>query len=239
MRYFIYLIIAMLPACVLAQNSVDFVLGAGLSTGYAGGAQMRPSGAALGANGTLKTMWNARKWQFGAGVDVGIMSPGSVEREAIVIIEHNNDVTRVDEIWSEDSHFATPYYAPHVLVNYKLNVGELLYFYGGGVLGYTFTRQGFDMKPDRANTYYRNVRGLMTGANLGLVIQLGDRLSLDLSENWRMSFLKEPDPAGYIALAKAKRTGAANHLEYFDDASLVTEYNLHIFLTNIGLRFRF
>lgn len=236
MRFLLFIVFAALPVCVKAQNGFDLVFGGGLSTAYASGPQLRTTVPALGATAVVKTIWDTRKWQVGAGVDFGVASHGTVERDVVLVVEHNNTVVSYANTRVEDAPFATPYFSPHALVNYKLNIPDRLYFYGGAVLGYTFTRQGFDMKPDGANTYYRNVRGLVTGTNLGLVINFGGRVSLDLSESWRMSFLKEPSPAGYRALEKSKRTGYANHMEYFDAASLITEYNLHVFLTTVALR---
>lgn len=236
MRFVTCFFLALVPMCVSAQNYFDLYIGVGLGTAYAGGAQMRTTAPAIGASATMKAMLDTRKWQFGAGADIGAMSPASIERDLTIVTIHNNIETKNAVTRSEDAQFATPYYSPYALAHYKLNIGDRFYFYGGGVLGYTFTRQGFDMKPDGANTYFRNVHGVMTGANLGLSINFGGRVSLDLSENWRMSFLKEPNSVEYKVLEQSKRTGAANHVQYFDAASLVTEYKLHVFHSCIALR---
>lgn len=236
MRFVICFILAMVPICVSAQNYFDLYLGAGLTSSYAGGPQVRTTMAAIGVNASVKAMLDIRKWQLGAGADIGTMTPGRIERDLTIVTVHNDVETRQTETREEDAQFAAPYYSPYAFANYKLNVTDRFFFYGGGVLGYTFTRQGFDMKPDGANTYFRNVHGVMTGASLGLSFNFGGRTSLDLSENWRMSFLNEPSPGGYRALEQSKRTGAANYVQYFDPASLVTEYKLHTFHTSIAVR---
>ncbi|MBZ0097613.1 MAG: hypothetical protein K8F30_00935, partial [Taibaiella sp.] len=236
MRFLTCFIIALVPTCVSAQNYFDIYLGSGLASAYAGGPQVRTTAGAIGVNASMKAMLDIHNWQFGAGADIGAMTPGSIERDLTIVTVHNDVETRQAVTREEDAQFAAPYYSPYALINYKLNVTDRLFFYGGGVLGYTFTRQGFDMKPDGANTYFRNVHGMMTGANLGLSINFGGRASLDLSENWRMSFLNEPSPGGYRALEESNRIGAANYVQYFDAASLVTEYKLHVFHTSIAVR---
>lgn len=236
MRILTFFILALVPTCVSAQSYFDLYLGAGLPTGYAGGPQVRTTVAAIGVNASLKAMLDTRKWQLGGGVDIGAMTPGRIERDLTIVTVHNDVEMREAVTRQEDAQFAAPYYSPYAFANYKLNVTDRFFFYGGGVLGYTFTRQGFDMKPDGANTYFRNVHGVMTGASLGLSFNFGGRASLDLSENWRMSFLNEPSPGGYRALEQSNRIGAANYVQYFDPASLVTEYKLHVFHTSIAVR---
>lgn len=235
---FLLSFIVVLPFFASAQNSIDLVLGAGLGTAYASNPKLQTTSAAIGANGTIKAMWDTRKWQLGAGIDVGAMSHGRVERQLTFYTEVNNQVVSYSTSGAEDVQFATPYYSPHAIVNYKLNIPDKLYFYGGGVLGYTFTRHRFDTSPSMANAFSRNVRGMMTGANLGLVIHFGGRVSLDLSENWRMSFLNDPNPAEYSALARENNPWATNYKIYLDDASLIKEYNVQVFVTTIALRVR-
>lgn len=237
MRFVLFFITAM-PLFATAQNNFDLVFGTGLGTAYASSTQLQTTTAAIGVSGAVKAMWDTRKWQLGAGIDVGAMGKGTVKRELILINVLNNEVMSYNTANTEEAKFSSPYYSPHFIINYKLNIPDRLYFYGGGVLGYTFTRHGFELKPNEVGTTFRNVRGMTTGINLGLVIHLGDHVSLDLSESWRMSFLKDPDPGGYLALEKAERIIGPNYVKYYDESSLVTEYDLNVFHTSVAMRIR-
>jgi len=233
---FVLLFITAMPLFATAQNNFDIVFGAGLATASAGSPQLQTTTIAIGVNGAVKAIWDTHKWQLGAGIDVGAMGKGTVKRELILTTVLNNETVSYNTANNEEAKFATPYFSPHAIIHYKINIPDKLYFYGGGVLGYTFTRHGFELAPNEVGTTFRNVRGMMTGINLGLVIHLGDHVSLDLSESWRMSFLKDPDPGGYRALEKAERIIGPNYMKYYEESSLVTEYDLSVFHTSVAMR---
>ena len=247
MKYFALLFLSISPVFTNAQHSFGYGepvskmsigFGTGFGTGLASSEQIKTAGAGLAANGNLRLIYNMRKWQVGVGIDCGAVTKGSIERDVTEVEVWNGDTTRINKTDGETAQFATPYYSPQIFVNYKINLPGDLYFYTGGIVGYTFSQHGFNIKPRDNTTKHRKVNGLMVGANLGLVIRLNDFVSIEMSESWRMSMLKDPDPNGYYALEQKTRTGfAANYQWWYDPSSLVQKYNAHIFVTSFGLRF--
>lgn len=242
------LLIILFPLCVTAQyksvgygdpvSKVNIGLNIGLGTAFASSEQITTTAAGLVANGNVKVAYNASKWQVGAGIDVGAATAGSVERKVSLVEVIDGDTMETQQVDGEAAKYATPYYSPHVFVNYKMNLPGDIYLYLGGSVGYTLGTHGFNVKPNDNTTKHRNVNGLNVGLSFGIDIRINSLISLEIYEGWRMSMLKEPDPIGYEAVEKNSRKGFyGNYQWWYNPSSLVKEYNAHILVTSIGLRF--
>lgn len=241
MKHLFYFVFTLLLSYnAVAQPGFELGFTTGFGTGYASNERINTITPGLAGNMCFKALVDTRYMQAGLGVDIGAVSTAEVERDFTVLSSKQGIIGEgiyTDNI--EQAQFATPYYSPFMFVNVKIPTNANLYFYVGGVGGYTFTRHGFDMRPFESNTHYRNVRGVMAGANIGLSIRLTNLLILDIHEGWRMSALKEPDPAGYMAFERSKRVGGfGNSFLYYSPESFVTKYTVHVLTSNIGLRFR-
>lgn len=176
-------------------------------------------GLAFGANGSLKALYNIRKWQFGAGIETGTLN-GDVYR---TLKDPYTGYSTHHRFVSKDEKVAAPYFAPHLLVNYKAKLPGSIYMYFGAMGGRISTKNTM--------TWNGKGSGWMAGANIGVVIKINKLISLDIYEGWRQGWIRN-EPATYGAFDPTRKY--YNYYYYYP----LNKFNLSFFNTNIGVRFK-
>lgn len=140
---------------------------------------------AYGFNGTLKILLDIHKWQFGFGAETGGLS-GTVARDIGFkrdIEENFQYHLRIDkDVELEDQKIAAPYITPHIFVHMKFNFSDHVYMYAGPIGGRMFSKNELSWNGQSA--------GWVAGGNLGIAVRLNDRIILDLSEGYRISWVR-------------------------------------------------
>lgn len=195
-------------SAVVAQQLFQLGVTGGLSSSLVSGYQVYQDGAIWGYHGTAKALLDLRPIQFGVGVEVG-----HIEAEVVDAYASGYGLYYV-----RDMDVAGFYKVPHALVNAKVNIGNSLYFFGGGMCGIMLGKS--DLIQDNFST-------LLYGANLGLVINMGEHLGLEIAEGWRHTKIDGTYmPDGY-----------SSYQGLFP--RIPVSYTINYFTTNIGLRIRF
>ena len=141
--------------------------------------------SANGANGCVSAAINLSSLQLGVGVEVGSLK-GDVSR---VMVDKSYEFANTESYLlllnpprflttATDEPIASPYIAPHLFVHYNASLGNMLNLYTGVLGGLSFS-----------NNYLvadGNANGWIIGANLGVVINVTDRIGIDIHEGFRM-----------------------------------------------------
>lgn len=212
------LIILYNPAAY-AKQRFQLGLTGGLSTAYLNkeaSVFTLPEESLWGYHAGAKALLDFRFLQFGLGLEVGNIK-GDIAR----YVDNGFGVYRGFTIGEDNVSVLGFYKAPHVLANVKINVGSSLYFFAGGMGGAMMGNSGITLSKYTAPFY---------GANLGLVINLGNNLGLEIYEGWRHTEIYRQVPLGDIEARLGR---------YSYSVSNYTGAVVNYFTTNVGLRIRF
>lgn len=231
MRTLLITTIAVILMHVPAQAQTTFQVKAvaGVS-----GAQLLPADeyiehrSALGISATVEALIEIKQLQLGAGVETGTIS-GLVYQQ---FLYYNSTAGGVDNIGygvETVEDIAGPFYAPHLVANYRLDVWDKVDLYAGGAGGLMYGNSSLvSAEGAAAGVMKGQVRGLYMGINAGALIRLGNHVDLDLSESWRYCNLEPLADPVYPEFPYG--TGALYP---------ATAYALHYINTSIGLRIKF
>ncbi len=190
---------------------------------------------AFGLNGTVKGLIDFRNLQLGIGLEGGSIK-STVGRQVglKVDIEENFMFSMyvIPGVVVEKQNIAAPYLTPHLMLHVKFNFSDHVYLYTGPIGGRMFSKNDLSWNGKSS--------GWVAGGNLGLVIRLSDRISLDIAEGWRMAWVRgdeitfdnrrqwyNPEILG----PKTHTTQDNTHVAY-----AINSYNLSYANSSIGIR---
>lgn len=138
-----------------------------------------------GYNGAAKGLVDFRVCQLGIGLETG-----TLKANALRTIGFKDDIetnymyhfTVYTGVELEGQKLAAPYMTPNVFINFKVNFSNNVYLYLGPMGGRMFSNNDLSWNGKSA--------GWLTGGNLGVVIKLSDRISINIAEGWRMVWMR-------------------------------------------------
>lgn len=186
----------------------------------------------FGYSVTAKALVDFRVCELGVGIEGGAMN-GTLHR--VVAFKEEVDanlpypiITRNNEI--EEQKIAAPYIAPNLFFHFKINFSDRIYLYTGPIGGRIFSKE--DMSWNGKST------GWIAGGNLGLVIKVSDRISIDIAEGWRMAWIRDfnTDINNRRQWYNAKVIAQGEDFTYV--ALSYNTYNMSYASSAVGIRFR-
>ncbi len=186
----------------------------------------------FGYNASAKALIDFRAVQLGVCLEGGSMG-GALHRviaykEEIDANQPYPIVTYRAEI--EDQKIAALYITPAFFFHFKANFSDRVYLYFGPTSGRFFSKE--DMSWNGKSS------GWLAGGNLGLVIKVNDRISIDIAEGWRMAWIRDfnTDINDRRQWYNAK---VINQVDMYTTVALShNTYNLSYVHSSIGIRFR-
>ena len=201
--------IILMPAMCRAQNLFQLGVATGLSHNFVSGKYIVQDKPATGANATIKLALNLKRWQVGAGVEIGSVK-GMLNSPDVL---PSGDTFYVAPVTGR-KRIASPYMAPYILVNYKKNITDKLYAYAGVIAGRITTNN--DLVPTGT------VNGNLFGLNGGVVLKLNNMLSIEASQGWRYMNVAVKTYTTKLAYEKVNNA-----------------YSMHSFPLQVGVRIQF
>lgn len=248
MTRFIIPLLLSFSSTLFAQPRIDLGLTAGGSvvtslTGidvnpYAYGSMKKvPLGfnIAYGFSITAKALLDFRNVQLGIGVEGGSLK-GTVNRQ----VGFKEDIEEnflyglyvISGVETEKQNIASPYLLPHLMLHAKFNFSDRVYLYTGPIGGRMFSNNNLSWNGKSS--------GWVAGGNLGIVIRISDRISLDIVEGWRMVWVRgdEITPYNRRQWYNPEILGPKTNIpqEYTHVAYALNSYNLSYANSSIGIR---
>ncbi len=190
---------------------------------------------AFGLNVVAKALLDFHNLQLGIGVEGGSIK-GTVGRRVGFKedIEENFEYPLyvIPAVAAEKQNIASPYLLPHLILHIKFNFSDRVYLYTGPVGGRMFSNNNLSWNGKSS--------GWVAGGNLGIVIRLSDRISLDITESWRMAWIRgdeitfENRRQWYNPEVLGPKTNMTQ--DYTHVAFAINRYNLSYANSSIGIR---
>lgn len=190
---------------------------------------------AFGFNGAAKALLNFHSFQLGLGVEGGMIK-GTVAREVGFKKEIEENIMYsfyvIPGVETEQQKIAAPYLMPHLFFHIKFNFSDGVYLYTGPIGGRLFSKNDLSWNSKSS--------GWVAGGNLGIVVKLTDRVSLDIAEGWRKVWVRgdEINLSSRMEWYNPKVLGppTSKNQQFTHVAYSLNSYNLSYGSTAIGVR---
>ncbi|MCB0699857.1 MAG: hypothetical protein H6551_13605 [Chitinophagales bacterium] len=242
MQRLLVFILTLLPVSLLAQPKISVGLSGGFNSSFskinytqniAGGTGFAGDDAKFkGMNIAINVAVDVSILQVGAGVEIGSLK-GDMIRQTVdtnYAYASNNPLVLSQAprfgYRATDEKIAAPYITPNMFVNLKRDLAaDLITLYGGAMFGYMLSSNNIN--------YGGKGNGIMAGANLGLMVNITNKISVGVHEELRIASVgsKKDLSIGY----NINTDRVVNYSFYY---IAIDRYTLSFLSTNVGFRFK-
>lgn len=182
-----------------------------------------------GLNLSVNAGVDLHKLQLGIGVEAGTFKGDMIRYQV-----HKNDLYKFSNIYggpykfidaAEGEQVASPYITPHVYINFKQDFARIVSVYVGAMGGYMFGSSHL--------TTDGKLDGLMVGGNLGVQLNLTDRISIDVHEGLRAGFVGKKGDLSPVYTANLDRPVNGDYYYIATD-----KFTMSFLSTNVGVVFK-